>query len=557
MMHDKRRMSGWRARFPSVIATVAGIIIAASFFGLASQASAETRALKLYHLHTGEKMEIIFKRDGKYDRAGLRKINRFLRDWRRNQTTTISPRLLDLLWEVYRATNAKEYINVLGGFRAPETNSMLRSRSASSGVAEHSQHMLGKAIDFYIPGVPLEKLREAGLKMQMGGVGYYPRSGSPFVHLDVGDARMWPRMSRRELASAFRDGKTVYIPSDGKPLPGYEEALASYQQRLKSGEPAVGATRGRPAANLFASLFGGGKSDPDTVAKRPAKTIAAATVVPSEGATAEPNTNVASRSTPAPSSDGFEAAGDIARVPQPTPSPRSVSTLETASVEPGPVSARREISASQAATKSPNFLAYNGQVPATVAAEPSIQIATVPLPTERPELSAGFNDATARNMPPAVGGSDPLAAQPQQPTPPIPLPRPMAEENVVVAAVPTPRPNFAKMPAEIALEPGSGQLTGLRKSARYAAQETRSSRRRATGVEALHDPGAAFAWPRQIDISREPAERFAFAPANDRLSAKPALVLAQGFHLNDTGPAADHFTGSAVQFLPVRRFAVN
>ena len=114
---------------------------------------------------------------------------------------------------------------------------MLRSRS--KGVAKKSQHMLGKAMDFYIPDVKLKKLREIGLKMQGGGVGYYPSSGSPFVHFDVGNVRHWPKMSRRELIALFPDGKTLHVPSDGKPLPGFNQALASYQARKKSGNVAI------------------------------------------------------------------------------------------------------------------------------------------------------------------------------------------------------------------------------------------------------------------------------------------------------------------------------
>ena len=92
---------------------------------------------------------------------------------------------------------------------------MLRGRSKRSGVARHSQHTLGKAIDFYIPGVPLDKLRATAMRLQGGGVGYYPTSGSPFVHLDVGNVRAWPRMTREQLVKLFPDGRTVHLPADG------------------------------------------------------------------------------------------------------------------------------------------------------------------------------------------------------------------------------------------------------------------------------------------------------------------------------------------------------
>src|ERR1700688_4673430 len=106
---------------------------------------------------------------------------------------------------------------------------MLRRRS--SGVARFSQHMLGKAMDFYIPGVALDELRTYGLRLQRGGVGFYPTSGSPFVHMDTGGIRMWPRMTHEQLVRVFPDGRTVHIPTDGRPLSGYALALADVRQR--------------------------------------------------------------------------------------------------------------------------------------------------------------------------------------------------------------------------------------------------------------------------------------------------------------------------------------
>ena len=198
----------------------------------ADSASAETRSLKLYFLHTKEKAEITYKVNGKYIDSGLRKINHFLRDWRREESTKMDPQLLDLLWEVYRKSGSRDYIHVVSAYRSPATNNMLRSRS--SGVAKNSQHTLGKAMDFFIPDVKLSKLREVGLKVGAGGVGYYPSSGSPFVHMDTGSVRHWPRMSRTELARVFPDGQTMHLPSDGKPLPGYDRAVASYKAKRSS-----------------------------------------------------------------------------------------------------------------------------------------------------------------------------------------------------------------------------------------------------------------------------------------------------------------------------------
>jgi uncharacterized protein YcbK (DUF882 family) len=207
-----------------------------------AQAAADDRSLKLFFTHTGEKATIVFKRGGKFDPKGLAQINRFLRDWRKNEPTRIDPELLDLVWEVYRRSDAKEPIHVVSAYRSPSTNSMLRGRSRSSGVAKHSQHTLGKAMDFYIPGVKLATLRAVAMQMQVGGVGFYPTSGSPFVHLDVGNVRAWPRMSRQELARLFPTGRTLHLPADGRPLPGYEVAVAGSKKRL------------RPTANQIADI---------------------------------------------------------------------------------------------------------------------------------------------------------------------------------------------------------------------------------------------------------------------------------------------------------------
>lgn len=200
-------------------------------------ARTEERVLKLYNVHTKERATIVFKRGGRYDSAGMKQINQFLRDWRRNEPTTMDPQLMDLLWEAYRQTGSSEYINVISSYRSPATNGDLRRRS--KGVAQNSLHMQGKAIDFFIPGVELAKLRAIGLKMQAGGVGFYPTSGSPFVHLDTGSVRHWPRMTRQQLVAVFPNGGTIHVPSDGKPLPGYDQALASYKSRKASGTIAV------------------------------------------------------------------------------------------------------------------------------------------------------------------------------------------------------------------------------------------------------------------------------------------------------------------------------
>jgi uncharacterized protein YcbK (DUF882 family) len=209
---------------------LAGLLLLGAIVSLQS-ASAEddTRTLSFHHVHTGEDLTVTFKRDGHYVPSALKKLDWFMRDWRQNKEVHMDPHLFDVLWQVYREVGATQPIQIICGYRAPGTNAMLRERSG--GVAMLSQHILGKAIDFYIPGVPLAKIRTVGLELQRGGVGFYPTSGSPFVHLDVGSVRHWPSIPREALVKIFPQGKTVHIPADGQPLPGYAQALAEVERR--------------------------------------------------------------------------------------------------------------------------------------------------------------------------------------------------------------------------------------------------------------------------------------------------------------------------------------
>jgi uncharacterized protein YcbK (DUF882 family) len=242
--------AGWGISLASVL-MLAGI-------GSVKDATAtgDTRTLTFHHTHSGEDLTVTFKRNGRYDEAGLRQLNHHLRDWRSQDQTNMDRRLFDILWEVYRDVDARQPIHIISAYRAPKTNAMLRRRS--SGVARHSQHMSGHAMDFFIPGVPLEKIRIAGLRLQRGGVGFYPTSGSPFVHLDTGNVRHWPRMSHDQLAKVFPNGRTVHMAADGSRLPGYELALAEIQKRGDGDDASAG---NKPS--LFTSLFKGKTDDED------------------------------------------------------------------------------------------------------------------------------------------------------------------------------------------------------------------------------------------------------------------------------------------------------
>lgn len=171
-------------------------------------AEGDTRTISFHHIHTEEDLTITYKVNGVYDEEALKKIDYELRDWRREETIHMDPRLIDLLWEVHRDVGSSEPIWVVCGYRSPQTNAMLRQRS--SGVAKFSQHMLGKATDFYIPGVPLEQIRAVGLYLQRGGVGFYPTSGSPFVHLDTGNVRHWPAIATDQMPRLMAEGQSLH-----------------------------------------------------------------------------------------------------------------------------------------------------------------------------------------------------------------------------------------------------------------------------------------------------------------------------------------------------------
>jgi len=147
----------------------------------------ERRSLAFIHTHTGEKLVAPYFEAGCYQSACLRRVNHFLRDFRTNEAHTIDPALLDVLFDLQVLADREATFEVISGYRSPATNLQLRGRS--SGVAAHSLHMEGKAIDIRMSGFPTAKLRDCALSLQRGGVGYY--SASNFVHVDTGRVRFW------------------------------------------------------------------------------------------------------------------------------------------------------------------------------------------------------------------------------------------------------------------------------------------------------------------------------------------------------------------------------
>ena len=218
-------------------------------------ANGDTRTVILSDQHTNESGSFTFMVNGVYDQAVLDKLNWFCRDWRLNEPTKMDPHLFDIIWEVYRESGSTQPIDVLSGYRSPQTNAMLRRRSRQ--VAEHSQHMQGKAIDAHFLDVSTARIRDIAMRAQTGGVGFYPTGNTPWVHIDSGSVRYWPKMSRDALTRLFPDGKTVFIPADGQPMPRYQEARAEIEAR--GGDVQV--ARGGGIGGLFSWLFGGGGAD--------------------------------------------------------------------------------------------------------------------------------------------------------------------------------------------------------------------------------------------------------------------------------------------------------
>lgn len=454
-MKDNIKMS---VSIPSALAAAA-VLLALS----PSQASAETRSLKLYYVHTGEKAEIVFKRNGRFDAQGLKKLNVFLRDWRRNEPTKMDPRLFDLVWQVYRSSGSSQYITVVSAYRSPATNAMLRSRSANTGVAKKSQHMLGRAMDFYIPGVPLAKLRGIGMRYQIGGVGYYPRSGSPFVHMDVGNVRSWPRMSRRELLALFPDGKTAHLPADGKPLPGYEQALAMIEKRKAGGGEVMVASNSSPrrSKSLFGALFGGGADEEEESGGE----------ISAPPATARPARAAPARQAPA-------------AVPEePVQQPRETMVAALPAREaPVPMQAPRPETGLDAQ--------------AQAAAEVPVAALNVPIPARKPALAPQDAVALAAAEPAAVDANMAQVADAGTPSPlmngfvPIPSARPQLEaDNMQLAAavIPSARP---VRPGENPAASGQDAIAALVNS-----QQNEPAQVADAGNVAVPQPGETAAFP--------------------------------------------------------------
>jgi uncharacterized protein YcbK (DUF882 family) len=153
----------------------------------AAQPAPAERTLRLYNTHTGESLRRVFWAEGQFIPDALKDINKLLRDHRNDQIAEMDPKLIVLLNDVGDKFGDNQVLHIISGYRSPESNARLAA--ASNGVARHSMHMDGKAIDIRLPGQNLARLHKAAVSMKAGGVGYYP--DSQFVHMDTGRVRYW------------------------------------------------------------------------------------------------------------------------------------------------------------------------------------------------------------------------------------------------------------------------------------------------------------------------------------------------------------------------------
>ncbi|MDU0362870.1 DUF882 domain-containing protein [Rhizobium sp. 25PS6] len=608
--NSKPSRLSWRSLCADIcgkaIRTVAAALLALAvsspvFVGTPSQAAGDTRSLKLYFIHTGEKAVITYKRNGKFDPKGLEQLNRFLRDWRKNQPTKMDPRLFDLIWEVYRQSGSRDYINVVCGFRSPGTNEMLRGRSRKSGVAEKSQHMLGKAMDFFIPDVKLATLRAIGMKMQVGGVGFYPKSGSPFVHMDVGGVRAWPRMSRDELVRLFPNGNTIHIPADGKPLPGYQQAMADYKRRGSGPQIQIAsASESAPKhKTLFAALFGGGADEQEDESDDSTPVaVAKATPPKAEPAPAEPQqTEVADLNAPVPQvrpafsnqPTGSEVASALvappsgnaaqqalaAALPADQAQPQQFADLSAYSIPvPSLLGQRRAPGDAEVALADPMLTGANALPVPTPIERPAVAENLLAAADADPEAEADEADQDA--LSPAL--ADALDQQRNEEENQVASNAPPQTVEQAIKAAMTQKAPAAKPPLELAA------LAPMTKSASFgdgfdepAVESAVAQGLPAKGGRPTHKEAAA-AGASRTTVRTEPkltekmisqwaltnarlemASKQVKAPrfVSQTMRAQPIAVYAEGFNVKTASVDPARFSGTAVNFMEVRKFNTN
>ncbi|MCG7518263.1 DUF882 domain-containing protein [Ruegeria sp. Ofav3-42] len=147
----------------------------------------DIRRIRMYSGRTGERIDMIYWVDGKYIKDAVKEVNHFMRDWRTDQVKSMDLRTIDIMAASHNLLDVNEPYMLLSGYRSPQTNAMLRSRSRR--VAKNSLHMKGQAADLRLSSRSVSQMAKAAMSCRAGGVGKYYRSN--FVHMDCGEVRSW------------------------------------------------------------------------------------------------------------------------------------------------------------------------------------------------------------------------------------------------------------------------------------------------------------------------------------------------------------------------------
>ena len=519
-------------------------------------ANGDTRTLNLYHSHTGESIQATFRVNGAYDPAVLERLNYFLRDWRNNDVTRMDPRLFDVIWEAYRTAGATQPIVIVSAYRSPATNAMLRARSHA--VAEHSQHILGKAMDTTMPGMPMERIREIGMRLQRGGVGWYPSSN--FVHLDVGSVRAWPRMTYDQLVRLFPDGKTVHLAADGRTLPRYEEARAEIASRggIMSDVPQTVASAG----GLFGWLFGnheeerGEEKEAEAARSQPAR--------PDHGRHGGPEvaslrTSADSSADAAPASPGKSVVADLGAAGN------SPGTTTSRAVEQTSRAVEQDQSAAPAgSTNSGRRWTLSTPVPVppqrpALASDVKLAFANVPAPPARPASltrvavltpdkmqggsQASKTDSKSESASDAVATTTPLTRATNLPVVITQGPKdhPGVPHHVLAFASDTP---VQETDALASKTPGQTESSSTTQQAAATARLEQQRTHGLAGVLTASFPVPSILGPSFTGL------RKAARIIPDALSNVPSAAYLSAFHANPGSDLdASHFTGTATKPL--------
>jgi uncharacterized protein YcbK (DUF882 family) len=331
-------------------------------------AGGETRTISLYHQHTKESLTVTYMQNGRYVPSAMKKLNRFFRDWRRNEVTTIDPRTIDVVWEMHADLGSKRPIHIVSGYRSPKTNAFLKRIGRK--VAKKSQHMKGKAIDFFFPDVPTAKIRDSAVARRVGGVGYYRSAGGPtgFIHADSGNVRTWgPGMKGSQLASHVRNGKKTIGKRFGKRT--WAETLTA---SADTGEE-------KKSGGLFALLTGKKNAPAAEVAATP-EPVALESAYEADG------DELANLTADAAATEAAQAKRTKLKVPPPS----AVDLDDEADAEgegDEPYGLSAEVVEKPAKKKTPGIA--NGQL-AALADSASVEPAFAPVDAEKAEIKQGY-----------------------------------------------------------------------------------------------------------------------------------------------------------------------